>query len=75
MRTGKNGRTKEASEKFSALSELINLLFVESNPIPIKHALFELGLMRNEFRPPLAPMDEELARKLTMEMKKLELAR
>lgn len=47
------------SQKLAPLSEV---MFVESNPIPAKYALFKKGLMKNELRLPLTP-----ASKLSME--------
>ena len=47
------------SQKLAPLSEV---MFVESNPIPAKYALFKKGLMKNELRLPLTP-----ASKLAME--------
>jgi len=40
------------------LEQLHKLLFVESNPIPAKWALSEMGLIKNELRLPLTPLSE-----------------
>jgi 4-hydroxy-tetrahydrodipicolinate synthase len=35
-------------------------IFLDTNPVPLKHMLERLGLARGEVRPPLAPADEGL---------------
>lgn len=41
------------------LTDLINSLFIEVNPIPVKAGLNYLGLCKNELRLPLTPMQEQ----------------
>jgi 4-hydroxy-tetrahydrodipicolinate synthase len=55
------------------MNALHRLLFVESNPIPVKWALHLLGLFGPELRLPLVPMTEANAQKLQAEMKHLGL--
>jgi len=55
------------------LNSLHRLLFVESNPIPVKWALHLMGLFGPEIRLPLTPMSEGNAAKLKDELKKLGL--
>ena len=55
------------------MNELHRLLFVESNPIPVKWALHKLGLFGPELRLPLVPMSEPNAKKLEAELRKLGL--
>ncbi|MEW5742441.1 MAG: 4-hydroxy-tetrahydrodipicolinate synthase [Myxococcota bacterium] len=55
------------------LQPLHRLLFVESNPIPVKWALHLMGRFGPEIRPPLVPMTEGNAAKLAAELKKLGL--
>lgn len=38
------------------LLELMNLNFIESNPIPVKTTLHMMGLIQNKFREPMVPM-------------------
>jgi 4-hydroxy-tetrahydrodipicolinate synthase len=41
------------------LMPLFKALFVETNPAPLKYALFRMGMMRNELRLPLVPVSVE----------------
>ncbi len=50
--------------------ELINNLFIEVNPIPVKTACGLMGLCRGDMRLPLCDMDEKNLAKLTASMKK-----
>ena len=55
------------------LQPLHRLLFCESNPIPVKMALHQMGLFGTEIRPPLLPMTPDNAVKLKAELAKLNL--
>ncbi len=69
-----NGELEKARQDIQKYSELINLLFVEANPIPVKKALQFMGIIDSaELRLPLVEMDAELAEKLRSEMKKVGL--
>lgn len=48
----------EARRHFSRIATLAPLMFVTTNPIPIKTAMSLLGLMKPNFRLPLCGMDE-----------------
>ena len=50
---------------------LINALFSEVNPIPVKAAMAAMGWCRNYLRLPLTPMEEEHEEKLLAEMRKV----
>jgi len=52
---------------------LIDALFSEVNPIPVKAAMAKLGFCENYVRMPLTPMEEQHAEILYAEMKKLGL--
>lgn len=41
------------------LMPLHHLMFIESNPIPVKWALYKMGLIANEIRLPLTPLSPE----------------
>lgn len=60
----------EGSRKIQlGLLTLINLLFIEVNPIPVKKALQLMGMMGGTLRRPLTEMEEDNAAKLEKEMK------
>lgn len=66
-RRGEKAKAQEACVKFK---KLIDLLFIEANPIPVKAALKKMGIISSaELRLPLVEMDNELAKKLFDEMK------
>lgn len=44
-------------------------LFVESNPIPVKYAVSQLGLCANELRLPLTPLDDQYKNKIDEALK------
>jgi 4-hydroxy-tetrahydrodipicolinate synthase len=69
-RAGELARARELQVR---MNELHRLLFIESNPIPVKWALHKLGLFNPELRLPLVPMSEPNARKLEAELRKLGL--
>jgi len=53
--------------------DLMNLNFIESNPIPVKYAVSRLGLIEEVYRLPLCPMGDANKRKMDQELEKLEL--
>jgi 4-hydroxy-tetrahydrodipicolinate synthase len=69
----RGGDFKKALALQVRMNELHRLLFVESNPIPVKWALHLLGLFGPEVRLPMVPMTESNAKKLEAEMRKLGL--
>ena len=54
------GESARARELDAQLGRLNKALFVESNPIPVKWALFEMGMMETGIRLPLTPLSEPL---------------
>lgn len=50
-----DGRLGEARTRFHTLAPAITALFSEPNPAPVKAALADAGLIRNELRPPMMP--------------------
>ncbi|MGD9568367.1 MAG: 4-hydroxy-tetrahydrodipicolinate synthase [Sedimentibacter sp.] len=65
----KNGNIAEAREAQLAMNGLINALFIETNPIPVKEAMGIMNLCSPELREPLYPMSEANKEKLVKEMK------
>lgn len=59
-----NGNTKKALDAQLELLPLIDALFCEVNPIPVKAAVAKMGYCDNYLRLPLTPMEENNANKL-----------
>jgi 4-hydroxy-tetrahydrodipicolinate synthase len=51
------GRMREAEAVHARLMPLFHALFVESNPGPVKYLLSAMGLIENEVRLPLVPVE------------------
>lgn len=62
------GNLAEALELQLKMKRLIDLLFIEVNPIPVKAALSMMGYMENELRLPLTPMEANTMAQLREEM-------
>ena len=68
-----NGDTEKATKMQLEYLELINNLFIEVNPIPVKTALNLMGRKAGNLRLPLIDMDEKNKEKLAASMKKFGL--
>ena len=64
------GKVSEARDAQLRLIPLINALFCEVNPIPVKAAMAAMGYCDNYLRLPLTTMEEDNERKLLSLMKK-----
>ena len=51
--------------------KIIQLCFIESNPIPVKTGLSLMGKVKEEFRSPMSRMEEENKTELLVELQKL----
>lgn len=67
------GKLDEAREIHYRFLNLMNLNFLESNPIPVKYALARMGRLQERYRLPLCPMSPENKRKMDQELERLEL--
>ena len=67
------GKTAEALKMQLDLLPLIDALFMEVNPIPVKAAVAKMGYCENYLRLPLTPMEDAHAEKLYALMKKQNL--
>lgn len=63
----------EASDAQRTLLPLINALFSQVNPIPVKAALSMMGLIREELRLPLTPLEQPHRSKLECVLKEYHL--
>ena len=68
-----SGQFDEAKELNSILENLYELLFVESNPIPVKWMLNKMGRIQPGIRLPLIPLNQIFHEKTINEMIKLKL--
>jgi 4-hydroxy-tetrahydrodipicolinate synthase len=59
-----HGRLEAARALHDRLFPLMRALFVDTNPVPVKTALAELGLIDPELRLPLCPLREDQRREL-----------
>lgn len=53
------GRVEEAGAEQRRMLKLIEVLFSEVNPIPVKTAMSQMGLCSDEMRLPLCPLNDE----------------
>lgn len=58
-KAGDNARATSINKELIALNKALSL---ESNPIPVKYAMYKIGKMNNELRLPLTPMRVENAK-------------
>ena len=63
-----NNQIKEAREIHHRYLKLANLLFVETNPIPVKYAVSKLGLCQNIVRLPLVPTSPSTQKAIDQEL-------
>ncbi|HDS08644.1 MAG TPA: 4-hydroxy-tetrahydrodipicolinate synthase [Firmicutes bacterium] len=69
----KEGRISEARTLHNEVFDLHKMMFMETNPIPVKTALALMNKIKPEFRLPLCQMKEENKNKLVEELKKHKL--
>jgi 4-hydroxy-tetrahydrodipicolinate synthase len=68
----KQGQSEEAEKDFAKYKKLIQLLFVESNPIPVKKAMQLMGVIQSaELRLPLVELENDNTEKIKNELKLL----
>ena len=71
VHTALSGDLKTSKEINEELYDINKVLFIESNPIPIKYAMFEAGLLPSlEYRLPLTEPSEESKKKIKEVLKK-----
>ena len=65
----RRGQIRKASQLHAELYPLFKDLFIETNPIPVKAALAMMGLITEEYRLPLVPMNPANRAKLKATLK------
>ncbi|HLW07625.1 MAG TPA: 4-hydroxy-tetrahydrodipicolinate synthase [Marinilabiliaceae bacterium] len=73
MKSSLDGDLETARSLFYKYQNIMGLMFVESNPIPVKTALAAMGKTTEIFRAPLCGMEENTKQALLSEMKKVGL--
>jgi 4-hydroxy-tetrahydrodipicolinate synthase len=67
------GKWEKARDRHNRLLDLMNVNFIESNPIPAKTALAMMGMIEEVFRLPMVPIGEKNREKLKRVLKRLGL--
>lgn len=73
VRAALRGKWEKARELHYKLLHLMNVNFVESNPIPVKAALNMMGMIDNQLRLPLGPLSETNRPKVEDVLQELDL--
>jgi len=68
-----NNEMEKAEEINLKLENLFKILFIETNPIPVKYASYEMGLCKNIYRLPMCEIDEEHGRLIKGLLKQINL--
>ena len=73
VRAALKGKWEKARELHYRLLHLMNINFIESNPIPAKAALHLMGMIENQLRLPLMPLSEANRQKIEKTLRELHL--
>jgi len=65
-----NGQIEKAREIHYKLYPIFKVLFIETNPIPVKTSLSLMGMIKDEWRLPLTPPSDENFQKIKETLKK-----
>ncbi len=68
-----DGNIERARELQLSMKPIIDVMFADVNPIPVKAALAKMNKMKPYFRLPLCPPSAEVDQKIEAEMKKMNL--
>jgi len=71
MKASLAGNVEVSRQIFYKYKRLMDLMFVESNPIPVKTALAAMGKIKETFRLPLCTMEDKSKEALLVELKKV----
>ena len=64
----------DAESDFSKYKELIQMMYVEANPIPLKWMLYKANLIASpELRLPLSTLDTKFHSEILLELEKLQI--
>lgn len=68
-----NGDKEESELLSSQLNQIFELMFIETNPLPVKTAASMMGLCKEEFRLPMCPMTSANRKMLDQKLQHLKL--
>jgi 4-hydroxy-tetrahydrodipicolinate synthase len=68
-----SGKIQEAEEINAKLDLLFRVLFVETNPIPVKYAAYKMNLCQNAYRLPMCEISKENGKKVEELLKQMHL--
>lgn len=71
MKASLAGNVEVSRQIFYKYKRMMDLMFVESNPIPVKTALAAMGKIKETFRLPLCTMEDKNKEALLTELKKV----
>lgn len=70
VQLAKEGLLQDAREIHDRLFPVMNAMFLETNPAPVKKALALMGKIENELRLPLVPLSQEYVPELKAELER-----
>ena len=73
VHAARNGDFETARKIHFKLSDLFKILFVQSNPIPVKAAMAMMGMIQDELRLPLVPLSAQYRPKLREVLERYDL--
>ncbi len=73
VRLALQNKIEKAREIHYNLLELMELNFIEPNPIPVKYAMSLLGFTKEVYRLPLLPLENEAKKKIKESLKKAKI--
>ena len=73
INAGLEGNLTKARELHYKLFPLMNMNFIESNPIPVKAAMAAMGLLEENYRLPLVPPSAAAREKVLRVLQNLKL--
>lgn len=68
-----SGEIEKAEELNKKLEPLFKTLFIETNPIPVKYAAYEMGLCKNIYRLPMCEISEEHGKQVKELLKQMNI--
>ncbi len=69
----KNGKSTEAFQLQTKLMPLVQSMFMETNPSPVKYAMASMKCMENNLRLPLIPVTRKTEEAIAVALKELEM--